>query len=103
MSDTERPDDGPARPDRIAGTPDFHGQAAILLVESLVHGLVARSLITVADAIEIVDNAADAQEEISFDAGDTPIQTASLSAILRSISATFATDLDGRQENQQPD
>lgn len=38
---------------------DAHGQAALLLVESLVHGLIARSVISVTEAVEIVDVAAE--------------------------------------------
>ena len=52
--------------------PDAHGQAAMLLVESLIHGLIARSVITVADAIEIVEVAADVKMEIGADRGDSP-------------------------------
>lgn len=45
---------------RIASLPepDAHGQAEMLLVESLIHGLIARSVISVADAVEIVEIAA---------------------------------------------
>lgn len=52
--------------------PDAHGQAAMLLVESLIHGLIARSVITVADAVEIVEVAAEVKAEIASDLGDTP-------------------------------
>lgn len=44
-----------------------HGRAAILLVESLIHGLIARDVITVADAVEIVDVAAQVTTDISED------------------------------------
>lgn len=44
-----------------------HGRAAILLVESLIHGLIARDVITVADAVEIVDVAAQVTTDISDD------------------------------------
>ena len=46
---------------------DEHGQAAMLLAESVLHGLIARSVITVADAFEIVSIAAAASEELSRD------------------------------------
>jgi hypothetical protein len=45
--------------------PDAHGQAAMLLVESLLHGLIARSVIGVADAIEVVAVAAEVKEEVA--------------------------------------
>lgn len=50
--------------------PDAHGQAALLLVESLIHGLLARRLITVADAVEIVDVAAEVKVDVAGDLGD---------------------------------
>jgi hypothetical protein len=46
------------RPDQGA-----HGEAALLLVESLVHGLIYRSVISVAEAFEIINTAADVKRE----------------------------------------
>ena len=55
-----------------APEPDAHGQAAMLLVESLVHGLVGRSVISVADAVEIVEIAAEVKAEIAADLPESP-------------------------------
>ncbi len=44
---------------------DPHGHAALLLVESLIHGLLDRAVITREDAIEIVEIANDVQVEIA--------------------------------------
>jgi hypothetical protein len=52
--------------------PDAHGQSALLLTESLLHGLIARSVITVADAVEIVEVAEEVKDEIAFELGDSP-------------------------------
>lgn len=52
--------------------PDAHGQAAFLLVESLILGLVERSVIRVNDALEIIDAAAEVKAEIAIDLGDPP-------------------------------
>jgi hypothetical protein len=60
--------------------PDAHGQAAMLLVESLIHGLVGRSVISVADAVEIVDIAAEVKMEIAIDLGE------SVAALRRSLN-----------------
>lgn len=51
--------------------PDAHGQAAMLLVESLVHGLIARSVIRVEDAIDVVTVAIDVKMEIAADLGNS--------------------------------
>jgi len=78
--------------DRLDG-PDAHGQAAMLLVESLLHGLVARSLISVGDAVEIVAIAADVKEEIVLELGDSPATMQKSLTLLQSIRASLTTDL----------
>jgi len=45
--------------------PDAHGQAALLLAESMLHGLIARAVVPVAEAIEMVEIAMDAQAQIA--------------------------------------
>ena len=71
---------------------DEHGQAAMLLVESLIHGLVDRSVISVAEAVEIVDVAADTQAEIA-DPGGPPAAPQSSLAMLHSISSSLRHDM----------
>lgn len=51
--------------------PDAHGQAAILLVESLLYGLLDRSIISVEEAVEIVDVAGDVKREYALEMGDS--------------------------------
>lgn len=53
-----------------------HGRAALLLVESLIHGLTSRAVLTVAEAIEIIDVAAEVEDEhrvASAEAGLAPV------------------------------
>ena len=45
--------------------PDAHGQAALLLAESMLHGLIARDLVPVAEAIEMIEIAMDAKLDIA--------------------------------------
>jgi len=47
--------------------PDAHGEAALLLTESLLHGLIARAILPVAEAIEMVEIAIDAKLQIDDD------------------------------------
>jgi len=72
---------------------DPHGQAAILLVESLIHALIAGSVITVANAVEVVEVAIDVsknmREELSE--GSDTIQRSIL--LLESISRSLSGDL----------
>jgi hypothetical protein len=78
----------------FAGAPSSdhyaHGRAALLLVESLIHGLTARSILSVAEAVEIVEIARDAQIAIDEDA-DAPSPSSQraaslLSALMESLS-----------------
>lgn len=72
--------------------PDAHGQAAMLLVESLVHGLIARHVITVADAVEIVDVAAEVKADIAADLGDSPANLRKSLGLLKAISSSLGRD-----------
>lgn len=72
--------------------PDAHGQAAMLLVESLIHGLVERKVITVADAIEIVDIAADVKAEIAIDLDDSQEALQKSLNLLKAISHSVEAD-----------
>lgn len=74
------------RPDLV---PDPHGHAAILLVESLLHGLIARKVITVTDAVEIVDTAT----EVTGDRATAPSDVRSSIGLLESISTSLSRDL----------
>lgn len=73
--------------------PDAHGQAALLLVESLLHALVAKSLLSVQDAIDVVQIAAEVKEAVGPDLGDTPATRAKSLTLLRTIGNSLAADL----------
>lgn len=73
--------------------PDEHGQAAMLLVESLIHALVARSVISVEEAVEVVDVAAEVKLEIAEYLGDSPATMHKSLALLASISASLRQDV----------
>lgn len=50
---------------RVRPLPDAHGHAALLLVESLVHELIDRSIITTRTAIEIIEIADSVQVDVA--------------------------------------
>ena len=75
------------------GSPDAHGQASILLLESLIHGLMDRRIITLEDAIEIVSTASEVKAEVAEGMGDTPSTMAKSQMILQAISASLRNDL----------
>ena len=75
---------------------DAHGQAAMLLVESLIHGLIARDVIAVVDAVEIVDVAAQVKADIGGDLGDSPANLRKSLGLLQAISVSLSRDIPTR-------
>ena len=73
--------------------PDAHGEAALLLAESLLHGLIARAILPVAEAIEVVEIAIDAKLQIE-DSG-TQVARGSPDAlrILEGIKLSLGLDI----------
>ena len=69
---------------------DTHGRAALLLVESLLHALIDRSVLNVEDVLDVITVAIDANEDLAADRGEreepTNQTTVVLSAILHSLS-----------------
>lgn len=62
---------GPSGPGR---TPfgSSQGQAALLLTESLMHALVAKGVLTREDFIEVVEGAAEVEEELAVSSATLP-------------------------------
>jgi hypothetical protein len=83
-------------------TPDAHGQAAMLLVESLIHGLITNSVISVTDAVEIVRTAADVQQEIANDCKDAPASMEKSLTILGAICTSLSNDLPEKEVRPWP-
>ena len=49
----------------LSPSADPHGHAALVLVESLIHGLVAREVLTTVDAVEIMESAKEVQTDVA--------------------------------------
>lgn len=86
-------DNQPARARRHAPTPDAMGQASLLLVESLIHGLIARSVITVTDAVEAVEVATEVTQELVDERSDDQAAMGRSLRLLASIRASLSHDL----------
>lgn len=86
-------DNQPARARGEVPVPDAMGQAAMLLVESMLHGLIARSVITVADAVEMVEVATEVKEETAADLGDTKATMERSLTLLGAIHQSLSQDL----------
>ncbi|WP_159043499.1 hypothetical protein [Sphingomonas sp. STIS6.2] len=72
--------------------PDAHGQAAMLLVESLIHSLIDRSVLNVTQAIDVVTVAMDVKAEIAAGLGDSDDTRDTSLALLSSIRMSLNTD-----------
>ena len=71
---------------------DANGQAAVLLVESLIHSLIGRSVISVNDAIDIADTAAAAMAQIDGEVADPTRSAPTPMTILAAIAASLGHD-----------
>lgn len=73
--------------------PDAHGQAALLLAESTLHMLVERSHFSVAEAVAVVQTAAEVKAVVAADAGESQERMQASLDLLFRISDSFAVDL----------
>lgn len=73
--------------------PDASGHTAMLLVESLIHGLIERSVITVEDAVDVVDTAADVNEDMAAEAHITAFAALRARNLLAGIAQSLTIDL----------
>ena len=68
------------------------GAAALLLVESLIHGLIARSILSLQEAIDILDVAADVERELDTTGLGPPF--GDFQSLLAPIASSLRCDLE---------
>lgn len=73
--------------------PDAHGQAALLLIESLIHTLVDARLIDTQTAAATVRSAAEVKVEVAEAAGESAKRMNESLALLQAIETSFEADL----------
>ena len=73
--------------------PNGHGQAALLLVESLLHALIEKDLLSMAEAAEVVDTAKDVQIELGDELGQSWEARRTALAFLSSIALSLRNDI----------
>ena len=73
---------------------DAHGESALLLAESMLHALVARSVFTTQEAIEIVRTASEVTEELAVERHGSPMTPLSSLTLLQNICDSLAIDVD---------
>ncbi len=79
----------------VPAMPDAHGHAALLLVETLIHTLVERCVISNEDAVQIIETANEVQAEIAEAADGDGAPMWLSHALLSSIAASLKLDGDG--------
>ncbi|CAA9348880.1 MAG: hypothetical protein AVDCRST_MAG90-2322 [uncultured Microvirga sp.] len=72
--------------------PDAHGQAALLLVESLLHALVEKTTLTPAEVIEVLTVAAEVKVEVAEAAGESKGRMQESLNLLARIADSFEAD-----------
>jgi hypothetical protein len=83
-------DDGRGLPSVLE--PDAHGQAALLLTESLIHTLVENSAITNDQAIEVIRTAAEVKVEVATAAHESNGRMQESLALLSKMASSFESD-----------
>lgn len=73
-------------------TTDSHGQAALLLVESLIHGLCENSTLRATDAVQIAERAASVQFDKAQVSDEIQASMWHAHALLMSIAASLQVD-----------
>lgn len=76
--------------------PDAHGQASLLLTESLIHSLVDRGVLTIPEALETIEVAADVKLEVATAARESKKRMEESLLLLKKMSVSFETDMLGR-------
>jgi hypothetical protein len=72
--------------------PDAHGQAALLLTESLIHMLVENRGLTNAQAVDVVHTAAVVKVEVAEAAGESETRMRESLALLQRMENSFQAD-----------
>jgi hypothetical protein len=80
----------PTMPSRIE--PDAHGQAALLLTESLIHMLVDHRILSLDQAVEVIQIAAEVKTEVAAAAGESAARMNESLALLAKMSSSFESD-----------
>jgi len=73
--------------------PDAHGQAALLLAESILHALVETKTLTVAGVLSIVETTCEVKVEVAEQTGESSKRMEESLRLLQAISTSFKADV----------
>ena len=86
-----------SRPD-----PDAHGQASLLIVESLLHGMIEKRLLTVEEAVEIMTAACEVKEEIASASVESDDAAQHSLDLIARITASLKIDQGSQRGEEAP-
>lgn len=72
--------------------PDAHGQAALLLAESILHALVETSTLSLAEALSVIQTTCEVKVEVAEREGESSRRMHESLSLLRAMSKSFAAD-----------
>lgn len=72
--------------------PDAHGQAALLLAESILHALVETGTLSLDAALSVIETTCEVKVEVAEQAGESNGRMEESLTLLRAISSSFASD-----------
>ncbi len=73
--------------------PDAHGQAALMLAESILHALVEMSSMTTQQALDVVSSAQEVKVEVAKEAGESEGRIRESLSLLGRIAISLESDL----------
>jgi hypothetical protein len=80
------------RSEALVVEPDAHGQAALLLTESLIHTLVFKSALTNVEAVEVIQVAQEVKYEVASLNGESKRRMQESLDLLSKMARSFETD-----------
>lgn len=81
-------------PDIAPYEPDAHGQAALLLAESILHALVETRTLSLEQALSVIQTTCEVKIEVAENTGESNGRMQESLELLRAISASLTVDAD---------
>lgn len=85
------------------GEPDAHGQAALILAESILHALVDIGTMTSRQAHDVVQSAEEIKTEVATLSGESETRMHESLELLKRIGLSFQSDVNQASNNLLPD
>jgi len=78
----------------LSSEPDAHGQAALLLAESILHALVESKTLSLEDALSVISTTCEVKVEVAALSGESHGRMVESLQLLKAISASFDVDTE---------